>query len=84
MRQEQNLATLYRLFQRFVSYPFDDRAAEIYGQIRSKLETAGTPIGPNDLLISAIALSHQLTLITHNTQEFQRVPNLTIEDWNTQ
>ena len=42
---------------------------------------AGTPIGPNDLMIAAIALAHHLTLVTHNTTEFSRVPGLSIEDW---
>ena len=39
---------------------------------------------PNDLLIAAIALTHNLTLVTHNISEFSRVPGLTIEDWESQ
>jgi tRNA(fMet)-specific endonuclease VapC len=61
--------------------PFDDACAEHYGRIRAELEAAGTPIGPNDLLIAAIALAHDLILITHNTREFGRVNELKIEDW---
>ena len=38
-------------------------------------------IGPNDLTIASIALSHGLILVTHNTAEFSRVPGLQIEDW---
>lgn len=38
-------------------------------------------IGPYDLLIAAIALANNLTLVTHNTNEFSRVPGLVIEDW---
>jgi len=45
------------------------------------LEQAGTPIGPNDLLIAAIALAHQATLVTHNTREFERIVGLLVEDW---
>ena len=41
----------------------------------------GTPIGPNDLMIAAIALAYDLTLVTHNTAEFSRVPGLRLEDW---
>lgn len=52
-----------------------------FGTIRSQLEILGTPIGAYDLQIAAIALSNNLTLITHNTREFQRVNNLLIEDW---
>jgi tRNA(fMet)-specific endonuclease VapC len=65
----------------FVSLPFDDAAARGYATIRAAVEAVGTPIGPNDLLIAAIAVSAGLTLVTHNTREFQRVPNLAVEDW---
>jgi tRNA(fMet)-specific endonuclease VapC len=57
------------------------RAAQAYGTIRADLERVGRPIGPNDLMIAAIALAGGLTLVTHNTAEFQRVPGLTIGDW---
>lgn len=63
------------------SYPFDDRAAEFYGKIRAYLSGKGILIGPNDLLIAAIALVHDITLVTHNTREFTRVEGLHIEDW---
>jgi tRNA(fMet)-specific endonuclease VapC len=43
----------------------------------------GTPIGPNDLLIAAIAVSRRMILVTHNTREFCRVSGLTLEDWET-
>jgi len=52
-------------------------------QIRLQLSASGTPIGPNDVLIAAIALTNNLTLVTHNTQEFDRVPGLTVEDWES-
>ena len=44
-------------------------------------QAKGTPIGPNDLLIAAIALANGLTLITHNTVEFSRVVGLMLDDW---
>lgn len=65
----------------FISLPFDDEAAITYGQIRTDLAAKGTPIGPNDLQIAVIALTHNLTLITHNTAEFCRVDGLQLEDW---
>ena len=63
--------------------PFDNAAAEHYARIRAKLEAAGTPIGPNDLLIAVIGLAHGLIVVTHNTREFSRVDKLHIEDWET-
>ena len=70
-------------FSRFKSMPFDDVAAHSYGVIRAALETAGQSIGPNDTLIAAIALANGLTVVTHNTREFRRVPGLLVEDWET-
>ena len=68
-------------FAPFVSLAFDDAAAEIYGRIRSHLLIAGTPIGANDMLIAAIAMANNLTLVTHNVDEFSRIPGLLWEDW---
>ena len=65
----------------FRSLPFDDRAANIYGQIFAELRKRGTPLPVCDLQIAAITLAHNLTLVTHNTGHFHRVQNLTIEDW---
>jgi tRNA(fMet)-specific endonuclease VapC len=65
----------------YLSLPFDDAAAGVHAQIRHHLETLGTPIGPYDLQIAAIALVHGSTLVTHNTKEFSRVPGLVFEDW---
>lgn len=68
---------------RFISLPFDDRCALIYGKIRAHLASAGTPIGSNDLLIASIALANNLTLVTHNVREFSRVQGLKLEDWES-
>jgi tRNA(fMet)-specific endonuclease VapC len=80
-RPEHSLRQLDQFFAGLVSLPFDDLAAEAYGSLRAQLDQQGTPIGPNDLLIAAIALANRATLVTHNTREFGRVPNLAIEDW---
>jgi tRNA(fMet)-specific endonuclease VapC len=69
------------LLNSFSSHPYDDLAARRYGEVRALLEAKGTPIGPYDLQIAAIALANQLTLVTHNLSEFSRVPGLTLEDW---
>lgn len=52
-----------------------------YAQIRWQLEQAGTPIGPNDMLIAAQALAMDLTIVTANTKEFKRVHGLRVENW---
>ncbi|MBN8595512.1 MAG: type II toxin-antitoxin system VapC family toxin [Anaerolineae bacterium] len=81
-QQPQTTLAKQRVFtSRFVSLPFDDHAADVYAGIRSALEKSGTPVGNNDMMIAAIALIHNLTLITHNLREFSRIPNLLIEDW---
>jgi len=80
-RIRENLALLDELFADFESLSFDDNAARKYGKIRSDLARKGTPIGPNDLMIAAIASVHEAVLITHNTREFARVTGLKIEDW---
>lgn len=79
--QADNLTLLERFFAAFHSLPFNDAAADICGRIRAGLANAGTPIGPYDLQIAAIALANNLTLVTHNTREFSRVPGLSLEDW---
>lgn len=81
-RPEKNLERARRFTDRFVSLPFDDAAALLYGEIRSTLEKAGTPIGPNDLMIASIARTHGVILVTHNLKEFSRVPGLELEDWD--
>lgn len=80
-RPQVNLEKLHLFFDRFVSYPFDDAAAEVSGRVRAQLARQGKPIGPNDLLIASIALSRQRTLVTHNLGEFSRVEGLALEDW---
>lgn len=78
---EKNLLLLTRFFKQFPSLTFDDRAAEYYGMNRTILAKAGSPIGDADLLISSIALAHDLTVISRNEREFLRVPSLRLEVW---
>ena len=76
-----SLAKQYEFLAPFRSYEFDDRAAEAAGRIRANLESQGTPIGPYDTQIAAIALVNDLVLVTHNVAEFARVDGLRLEDW---
>jgi len=61
--------------------PFDEEDAAVAGDLRAALETAGTPIGPYDLLIAAQALRAGATLVTANVSEFARVRGLVWQDW---
>jgi tRNA(fMet)-specific endonuclease VapC len=74
------LPKVQAFFARFVSFPFDDAAASVYGRIRAELATAGQVIGPNDTLIAAIAIANDVTLVTHNSDEFRRVRGLKLQD----
>ncbi len=65
----------------FEVVPFDRQDAREAGALRAALEQAGTPIGGYDVLIAGQARARNLTLVTHNTREFSRVPGLQIEDW---
>lgn len=60
---------------------FDAASAQVFGRLRADLERRGTPIGPYDLQIAAIAIATGLTLITHNVREFSRVDGLKWADW---
>jgi len=82
-RREANLALLRRFFKGFATLAFDEKCEEVYGVTRAQLSLAGTPIGPNDVLIAAIALANGATLVTHNTTEFGRIRGLRIEDWES-
>ena len=63
--------------------PFDEEDAVAAGDLRAVLETAGTPIGPYDLLIAAQALRTRATLVTANVSEFARAPGLLWQDWTS-
>jgi len=61
--------------------PLDGDCADVYGRIRAGLERKGLPVGANDLWIAAHALAENMTLVTHNAQEFARIEKLKTEDW---
>ena len=59
----------------------DSDVAATAALLRADLRRQGQPVGPYDLLIAATALTHHLTVVTHNTREFSRVAGLRLEDW---
>jgi len=80
-RVEANLQKLELFFSPLGSLPFDDRCAEAYAHIRHGLSMQGRLIGPNDLMIAAIATANDAVLVTHNQREFSRIAGLRLEDW---
>ena len=61
--------------------PFDSAAAVRYGEVRAELERLGTPLGEADLRIGSIALARGLVVVTGNVRHFQRIPELSVENW---
>lgn len=78
---EKNRNNVKLFLAPFTIVPFDGNDAVAAGEIRCLLEKAGTPIGPYDLQIAAQGLARGYTVVTHNTGEFSRVPNLKVVDW---
>jgi tRNA(fMet)-specific endonuclease VapC len=80
-RRRTNHARIDALIEEIEALDFDLRAAATYGRVRSQLEAGGTPIGPNDMLIAAHALSRALSIVTDNVAEFGRVKGLKVANW---
>jgi len=82
-KQKQNEAAL-RDFLDFVNVmDYPSGACPVYGQIRAYLKRKGAPIGAMDLLIASHAAFLNAVLVTNNTREFDRVPDLKLENWLT-
>lgn len=78
-RRAENLASIEAL--KFPMLEFDREDARHAGEIRATLATLGTPIGPYDALIGGQARARNLTLMTRNVREFERIKDLSIETW---
>jgi tRNA(fMet)-specific endonuclease VapC len=59
----------------------DLAVAETFGAVRTQQFATGQLTPPMDLLIASTALVHNLTLVTHNVQDYVAVPGLTVLDW---
>jgi tRNA(fMet)-specific endonuclease VapC len=78
---EKNRTALLKFISVFDILDFTEYDAIEYGKIKSKLRKSGEIIGPIDMLLAAQALSNQMTFVTNNVSEFERVDGLLIEDW---
>jgi tRNA(fMet)-specific endonuclease VapC len=79
--REKNAKALDEFIIPLEIVPYDEKSAQVYGDIRSSLEKSGKPIGAMDLLIAAHAVSLEVVLATNNTREFKRIPGLVLIDW---
>ena len=80
-KPQQNKLALAEFLAPIEILPYDDMAAQQYGELRADLERKGTPIGSLDMLIAAHALSLKCVLVTNDEIEFRRVPGLKVENW---
>jgi len=80
-RVEENLARLDILLATLIILPFDEAAARHFGALKATLERSGNRLADLDLQIASIALANDLSLITHNTRHFARIPGLQLDDW---
>lgn len=80
-RVEHNLESVRLLLRDFAVLDLDQRDAIVAGEIRAALAREGRPIGPFDLLLAGQAKARDLTMVTNNVREFERVAGLRVEDW---
>jgi len=80
-KPEQNQMALAQFVAPLEILAYGDEAAQYYGNMRVLLEKQGTPIGSLDMLIAAHTLSSDCILVTNNEKEFNRIPNLKIDNW---
>ncbi len=60
---------------------FDSDCAKEFGRLRGQLLQQGISVSRMDLMIASVALTHNLTLVTHNTADYRHVPGLRLDDW---
>ena len=84
VRRQQTRSNILLFLSAFTILPFTSEDAKCFGELRAYLESRGTPIGPYDTMIAAQGVTRGLTVVTNNTREFSRVPDLALEDWTQQ
>jgi predicted nucleic acid-binding protein len=79
--KSRNCAIVESFISAFEIIAFNEVSCKIYARIRASLEKSGAHIGPMDLLIASIGLTHNFTLVTNNVKEFRRIKGLKLENW---
>jgi tRNA(fMet)-specific endonuclease VapC len=75
------LQGVHDLLQASTIHEIDRTVAEKFGELRARLLDQGITVGQMDLFNASVALVHNLTVVTHNTQDYTNVPGLTLDDW---
>ena len=78
---EKNLLAVEIVRQKLQLLNFDEESAKLFGKIKAKLKQQGNIILDADIMIASIALSNELILVTNNSNHFQRIPHLKLENW---
>ena len=80
-RQEQNLSHISDFLRKVKVLPLDEKAADRFGQVKAALRKSGEIIQDFDILIASITLVQNAVLVTNNTNHFERIPGLHLENW---
>jgi tRNA(fMet)-specific endonuclease VapC len=80
-RIDNNLKNIHLISSKLATISFNNEAAQQFGRIKADLKQKGQLILDADLMIAAIALANNLTLVSNNTKHFSRIPNLRLDDW---
>ena len=81
-KKASNLSKIKILEKSFEIIPSGSESAEIFGMLKSDLETSGNPLDDFDLIIAACAMTHNLTLVTNNYRHFERIDGLKLANWS--
>lgn len=78
---ERTRQIMHAFLANYDTLPFTEQDAALFGAFRAQLEGAGITIGVLDVMIAAQGIANNLTVVTHNTREFIRIPGIKLEDW---
>ena len=82
--RKRKLQHFEQLLELVTILELDQAASLAAAKINAQLQSLGTPIGPMDTLIAGIAIANNHIIVTNNTREFARVPELQTLSWDEQ